>query len=127
MASFTASASVRRLFISSTLARLPLATLGIGLLAHAASITGSFAAAGVVAGAYAVALGVGGPLAARLVDRRGQTAVLCATSVVAAVLLVTDAALPAGAPTALLIVLAAAAGLATPPVGSCMRAVLPSV
>jgi MFS family permease len=127
MTSFAATPSVRRLFLSSTLARLPLATLGIGLLAHAASLTGSFASAGIVAGAYAVALGIGGPLAARLVDRRGQTAVLCATSVAAAVLLVADAALPAGAPTALLVGLAAAVGLATPPVGSCIRAVLPSV
>ena len=127
MTSFAAIAPARRLFVSSTLARLPLATLGIGLLAHAASLTGSFATAGVVAGAYAVALGVGGPLAARLVDRRGQTTVLCTTSVVAAALLIADAALPAGAPAAALVAFAAAIGLVTPPVGSCMRAVLPSV
>ena len=50
--------------------------LSIGLLVHAQHLTGSFAAAGLVAGAYAVALGVGGPLLGRLVDRRGQTPVL---------------------------------------------------
>jgi predicted MFS family arabinose efflux permease len=116
-----------RLFLFSTAARLPLATLGIGLLAHAASVTGSFAAAGLVAGAYAVALGIGGPYAARLVDRRGQTLVLVATSVVAAVLLGGEALVPAGTPVAVLVALAAGLGLATPPVGSCMRAVLPSV
>jgi len=51
MTSFADIASARRLFVSSTLARLPLATLGIGLLAHAAGLTGSFASAGIVAGA----------------------------------------------------------------------------
>jgi MFS family permease len=127
MTSFADIASARRLFVSSTLARLPLATLGIGLLAHAAGLTGSFASAGIVAGAYAVALGIGGPLAARLVDRRGQTAVLCATSVAAAALLLLDAALPAGTSSLVLVAVAAAIGLVTPPVGSCMRAVLPSV
>lgn len=120
-------AGATRLFLYSTVARLPLATLGIGLLAHAAYLTGSFAAAGIVAGAYAIALGVGGPLAARLVDRRGQTVVLRATSVAAAALLLADAMLAKGTPVVTLALLAVGIGLATPPVGSCMRAVLPSV
>jgi predicted MFS family arabinose efflux permease len=127
MTSFASTGGARRLFLFSTAARLPLATLGIGLLVHAARVTGSFAAAGLVAGAHAVALGVGGPLAARLVDRRGQTLVLVATSVAAAGLLGAEALVPAGAPVAVLLALAAGLGLATPPVGSCMRAVLPSV
>jgi hypothetical protein len=116
-----------RLFVTSTAARLPLACLGIGLLAHAASLTGSFAAAGLVAGAYAIATGVGGPLAGRLVDRRGQTLVLCVTAAVTAVLLGAAALLPAGTPLAALLALAAGIGLATPPVGSCVRAALPTV
>src|SRR5690242_12564733 len=116
-----------RLFLLSTAARLPLATLGIGLLAHAARVTGSFAAAGLVAGAYAVALGIGGPYAARLVDRRGQTLVLVVTSVVAAALLGVEALVPSGTSVVALVALAVGLGLATPPVGSCMRAVLPSV
>jgi MFS family permease len=117
----------RSLFLTSTVARLPLACLGIGLLAHAASLTGSFASAGLVAGAYAVATGVGGPLAGRLVDRRGQTLVLIGTSAAAAALLLVDALLPAGTSLAALLALAAAIGLATPPVGSCVRAALPTV
>jgi predicted MFS family arabinose efflux permease len=116
-----------RLFLLSTAARLPLATLGIGLLAHAARVTGSFAAAGLVAGAYAVALGIGGPYAARLVDRRGQTLVLVVTSVVAAALLGVEALVPSGTSVVALVALAVGLGHATPPVGSCMRAVLPSV
>src|SRR3954471_21124547 len=117
----------RSVFLTSTVARLPLACLGIGLLAHAAALTGSFASAGLVAGAYAVATGIGGPLAGRLVDRRGQTLVLAATSAATAALLLMDALLPAGTPLAGLLALAAAIGLATPPVGSCVRAALPTV
>ena len=67
----------------SIVARLPLAMFSIGLLVHAQHLTGSFAAAGLVTAAYAVALGVGGPLLGRVVDRRGQTAVLLASAVVA--------------------------------------------
>ena len=53
----------------------------IGLLVHAQHLTGSFAAAGLVTAAYAVALGIGGPLLGRVVDRRGQTPVLLAARV----------------------------------------------
>jgi MFS family permease len=56
---------------SSVVARLPLAMFSIALLVHARHLTGSFAAAGLVTGAYAGAVGVGGPLLGRLVDRRG--------------------------------------------------------
>ena len=66
----------------SIVARLPLAMFSIGLLVHAQHLTGSFAAAGLVTAAYAVALGIGGPLLGRVVDRRGQTAVLLATALV---------------------------------------------
>ena len=72
--------------------------LGIGLLVHVQHLTGSFAAAGVVNGAYGLALGVGGPLLGRLVDRRGQTSVLLAAPSVAAALLVGMAVLPVGTP-----------------------------
>src|SRR4051812_49879586 len=73
-----------RLFAVSIVARLPVAMLSIGLLVHARHLTGSFAAAGLVAGAFAVALGAGGPLLGAIADRRGQTAVLVASAVVAA-------------------------------------------
>src|SRR5947207_13210518 len=111
MTSSSPISGATRLFVTSTAARLPLACLGIGLLAHAASLTGSFAAAGLVAGAYAVATGVGGPLAGRMVDRRGQTLVLCASAAATAVLLVAAALLPAGTPLLALVLVAAAIGL----------------
>jgi predicted MFS family arabinose efflux permease len=101
--------------------------LSIGLLVHTQHLTGSFAAAGVVTGVYAIALGVGGPLLGKLVDRRGQTAALLASASVAATLLVAIALLPAGASLAGLVALAAGIGLATPPVGACLRTQIPAL
>jgi MFS family permease len=101
--------------------------LSIALLVHAQRLTGSFAAAGLVTGAYAVALGFGGPLLGQLVDRRGQTSVLLVTASIAAGLLVTIALLPGGAPLGVLVALAGGIGLATPPVGSCLRTQLPAL
>ena len=127
MHSIASSPGIRRLFVTSVLARLPLAMLSIGLLVHAQHLTGSFAAAGVVTGVYAIALGVGGPLLGQLVDQRGQTSVLLASAGVAAALLVAIAVQPAGASFAVLLALAAGIGLAEPPVGACLRTQLPTL
>ena len=101
--------------------------ISIGLLVHTRQLTGSFAQAGVVAGGYAIALGVGGPMLGKVVDRRGQTLVLFASGGVAAVLLVATGLQPTHPPIAVLVVLAAGIGLATPPVGACLRAQLPAL
>jgi predicted MFS family arabinose efflux permease len=127
MPSIASSARLRRLFATSILARLPLEMLSIGLLVHAQHLTGSFAAAGVVTGVYAIALGVGGPLLGQLVDRRGQTSVLLAGATVAAALLGAIAVQPVGASLAVLLALTAGIGLATPPVGACLRTQLPAL
>jgi MFS family permease len=127
MHSIAASAAVRRLFATSIIARLPLAMLSIGLVVHVQRLTGSFAAAGVVTGVYAIAEGVGGPWLGQLVDRRGQTLVLLASASAAAALLTAIAVLPTGAPLALLVALAAGIGVATPPVGACLRTQLPAL
>jgi MFS family permease len=113
------------LLLTSIAARLPLATFSIGLLVHVERLTGSYAAAGVVAGALAVAQGAGAPLLGRLVDRRGQTAVLLGSALVAGAALTGVAVVPAATPLALLVVLAAVIGVATPPVGACMRTLIP--
>jgi len=127
MSSIATSPGARRLFVVSTIARLPVAMLSIGLLVHAEHLTGSFAAAGAVTGAYAVAVGIGGPLLGRRVDRHGQTATLVAGATAAAVLLVATALLPAGASLPVLLALAAGTGFATPPVGACLRTILPAL
>jgi MFS family permease len=127
MTTLTSTPGALRILGSSVIARLPLAMLGIALLIHAHHLTGSFAAAGLVAGAYAVATGVGGPLLGRLVDSRGQTTVLVPSALATAGLLGVAAALPAGAPLALVVALAAGIGLATPPLGACVRTLLPGL
>jgi MFS family permease len=127
MHSIVSSAGARRLVASSIVARLPLAMLSIALVVHTQHLTGSFAAAGVVTGVYAIAEGVGGPLLGRLVDRRGPTSVLLISASVAAGLLVAIAVVPPGAPLAVLVALATGIGLATPPVGACLRTRLPAL
>ena len=101
--------------------------LGIGLMVHVQQLTHSFAAAGVVTGAYALALSIGGPLLGRLVDRRGQTLVLLTSAGAAAALLGVIAIVPASTPLTVLVALASGIGLATPPVGACLRTQLPSL
>jgi MFS family permease len=110
-----------RLFALSIVARLPLTMLSIALLVHTQHLTGSFAAAGIVAGAYAVCVGFGGPVLGQLVDRRGQTATLLCSAFASAGLLAAVAVLPPSAPFVVLVGLAAAVGLATPPLGACLR------
>ena len=127
MHSIASTPGARSLFATSVLARLPLEMLSIGLLVQTQHLTGSFAAAGVVTGVYAIALGVGGPLLGQLVDRRGQTSALLASATVAATLLGAIAFLPAGASLTVMVALAAGIGLATPPVGACLRTQLPAL
>jgi predicted MFS family arabinose efflux permease len=127
MHAIASAPAARRLFAVSILARLPLTMLSIGLLVHAQHLTGSFAVSGVVTGAFAVSLGVGGPLLGRLVDRRGQTVVLVASAVLAGATLVAIAMLPVGTPAPAIVALAVVIGLATPPVGACMRTLFPAL
>ena len=127
MSTIASAPGALRLFGLSVAARVPLTMLSIALLAHARHLTGSFAAAGLVAGAYGVALGVGGPALGQLVDRRGQTSTLLASASVSAALLGAVAMLPAGAPFPVLVGLAAGIGLATPPLGACLRTLLPGL
>ena len=113
-----------RLLSLSIIARLPATMLSLGLLVHAQRVTGSFAVAGLVTGVYAAALGLGGPALGRAVDRRGQTSVLLGSAAVCGAALLAIASLPLGAPG--LVAFAAVAGLSTPPVGACVRGLLPA-
>jgi len=113
------------MFTTAVVARLPLATFTIGVLVHVQHLTGSYGAAGAAAGALAIAQGAGGPALGRLADRRGQTSVLIGASAVAAAALAALAACPSGAPLGVVLALAATLGLATPPVGACLRTLIP--
>jgi MFS family permease len=111
----------------SIIARLPLPMLSIGLLVHTEHLTGSFAVAGVVTAVFAGALGLGGPLLGRVVDRRGHTAVLLPSSAVAGASLVAIAVLPEGVSAAAPLALAVVLGVSVPPVGACLRTLLPGL
>jgi predicted MFS family arabinose efflux permease len=116
---------ISRPLLLSTVAQLPLAGVGIGLLVHTHHVTGSYGAAGLVSGTYAGAVGIGAPVLGRLADRRGRRGVLLASSSVSALPLAAIALVPAGIPLLALVVLSAAAGLSAPPVAACLRSVLP--
>ena len=119
--------AVARLFATSILARVPLATIGIVAILRTRELTGSYAAGGAAAAAFALASGCSQPLLARLVDRGGQARVLLPGALVTAVALVVFALLPAGTPLPAIMATTFVAGLATPPLGASMRTLLPGV
>ena len=125
--SILSSPGAPALLASSIVARLPLAMFSIALLVNARRVTGSFAAAGIVSGAYALASACSAPLVGRLVDRCGQTRVLIGGATVTALVLLATGLLPPGTPAAVLVALAAATGLATPPLEACVRTLLPAI
>jgi MFS family permease len=125
--SILSSPGAPALLASSVIARLPLAMFSIALLVNARRVTGSFAAAGIVSGAYALSSAFSAPLAGRLVDRFGQTMVLIGGATVTALVLIGTGLIPPGAPPGVLVALAAATGLATPPLEACIRTLLPVI
>jgi MFS family permease len=121
------AAGARALLGSSILARLPLAMFSIALLVHAQQLTGSFAIAGLVSGVYAVSGAIAAPLLGRLVDRYGQTTILISSATLTALVLVVTGLLPPDTTPLLLIALAGATGLATPPLAASVRTLLPAI
>jgi MFS family permease len=117
----------RALLASSVVARLPLAMLSIAILVHAQQVTGSFALAGLAVSAYAICGALASPAMGRLIDHHGQTAVLLAGATVTATTLIAMGLLPADSPRWLLVALAGATGLATPPLAACVRTLLPAI
>jgi MFS family permease len=117
----------RALLASSIVARLPMAMLSIAILVHIQRITGSFAIAGLATSAYAICGALASPVLGRVVDRHGQTSVLLAGAAASATALIVMGLLPADSPQAVLIALAAATGLATPPLEACVRTLLPAI
>lgn len=104
------------------LGRVPLAMSQMGTLLLVSASTGRYALGGAAAGALAVANAIGAPFFGSLADRIGQRPVVLAQSLaggvgLAAVVLVTEQRAPA----AVIVAVAAAAGLATPQIGPLAR------
>ena len=102
--------------------RMPLGTVGIGLLLHVRELTGSIAFAGSAVGALFVAMAVTAPWVGRLIDRRGPVGWLVLTGVVCplalAVMLV---ARPLGLSHAAILATAAVIGASSPPLTILIR------
>jgi MFS family permease len=116
-----------RLFVASMAGRLPASALGLVFILRTRELTGSYAAGGAVAAAYALANGVTAPVLGRLVDRRGQGAVLVPAAVTGSIALVAFALLEKGAPLLAGMACAAVAGAAFPPLGPCLRTLWPAL
>ncbi|HSD80196.1 MAG TPA: MFS transporter, partial [Solirubrobacteraceae bacterium] len=120
-----AVSGVRRLLGSSLVARLPMAAVGLLVLLRTRELGGSYALGGLATGALAAAMATAAPALGRLVDRRGQRAVLVPSAIVASAALCGLALLPGGTPGAAIVALAAVAGLSHPPLSACARALWP--
>jgi MFS family permease len=112
-----------RPIVSSALARLPIAMIGLSALLYVQRETGSFATAGVVSAGSLVGVSLGAVVQGRLIDRFGPTHPLLAVSVLfAAAVAVLTLAIEAHAPTAMLVLLSGGIGATEPMIGPASRA-----
>lgn len=99
------------LVLASSIARLPQAMIGIGIITMLVEQTGVYWLAGAVAGTFTLANALLGPRISKLVDQRGQSRVLpVVTAFSIVMLLALIFAVHLRAPAALFFVLAALAG-----------------
>ena len=112
---------VAMIVFATILGRLPIGISGLAILLYVQEVTGSFAAAGICAGALALGSALGAPLLGRLVDWRGERALLPLAFVHAAGLILVWVLGAADAPTAALAAASLAAGTTLPPVSSVLR------
>ncbi len=104
-------------------ARLPMSTIGLGIVLLVASRTGSYGQAGILSACYMVAAAVSSPVVGRLIDRLGQRRVLVPAVLgfaggTLAMMAAVELSLPAPIPHLFAIV----AGVLYPPAGACARA-----
>ncbi len=110
---------------TSVIGRMPIGMLSLALVLHMRAATGSYVAAGAAAAGYALGSGAGSPLLGRLADRLGQRPVLLATAAGGALPLVALVAAPQPVELAISVALATMAGVLTPPLTACIRALWP--
>lgn len=116
---------VGRVMTAQLIARFPSGMLSLAFILHISSVTGSYAAAGLVLAALSVGQAVSGPLTSRLMGVLGMRPVLIVT-VIACSLAVTEIALvPQPLPVSMLVALLA--GLTYPPVQPAVRTIYPKM
>jgi MFS family permease len=113
-------------YAASILGRLPIGIATLAILLFLRERSGSFSVAGTAAACYVAGLAVVAPALGRMMDRVGPRPVLTASAVVYPLALAALIALVLGsAATGWVLVAAALAGAAFPPVTVCMRAMYP--
>ena len=113
------------LLAASMLARMPIGINALATVLFLRAQTGSFGVAGAASGAIALGVGLGAPIAARLIDRLGPRVMLALAAAHAAGLGSLVGLGYADAPAAALIAAGLLSGVAMPPTSSVMRALYP--
>lgn len=112
-----------RFSATGLVARLPIAMVGLGIVLLVSTKTGSYGLAGAVSAAFLLANGLMAIPIGRIIDTVGQPRVLTvAASVCAAGLVLLTTAVQGEWPLIWAFVGAVLGGLASPPIGSCVRA-----
>jgi hypothetical protein len=123
-AALVGHAPARRLLYALATTTLSYGMLALTVLLTVERATGSYRTGGFAVAAWAAASGTSAPVRGRLVDRGGARFWLPALATGYATLLAAlDVAAHAGAPTALLVVLAGISGLSAPPIFASARSV----
>lgn len=117
--------AVGRLLGGAWVGRLPTAMAALAIPLQLREVGQSYGFVGLAVGTYAIAVAALSPLLGRWVDRRGQTGVLAVTGFLAAVGFATVALAPR-VPVAVVLG-AAIAGAATPPLEACVRVLWPRI
>src|SRR3954470_5152512 len=114
VATLLCTPGARGALASSMVGRLPMGAVGLLLLLRARELGFSYAVGGIAAGALSLGLAAAPPVLGRLIDARGQRAVLVPTAVAASATLVLLAS-PLAASPAALVLFAALCGVVHPP------------
>jgi MFS family permease len=123
-----AAPQVAAIATASVIGRLPFGMSAVALIIFVHARTGSFGIAGLVTGSYTLSFALAGPLLGRAVDRRGPRPILVPASVLCALALLAVVAIgEGGAATVPLVLTAAVAGAATPPVSGVLRRTWPAL
>lgn len=109
--------------LTSLLARMPIAMVGLSLLLYVQRETGSFTIAGFVSAGTLIGVAIGAVAQGRIMDRNGPTRPLLTTSVLfVASVLAEIVAIESGRPAPVLVGLGWLIGLTQPMIGSASRA-----
>jgi MFS family permease len=112
---------------ASLLGRIPESIVAVSLILEVRQTTGSYAAAGIAAAAFALGSALAAPVAGRGLDRLSERKLLVGLAIGFGAALVAIVITSGVVPVVATVALAAAAGLARPPLDAAVRALWPRV